>query len=110
MRLGVVVAGACAFIFSTYLVVFMLSPRPNVEVKQVSKDPAEDFPPVSKAPPYPKAVMDETEFEFGRMEVGEERSHVFMIRNEGDAPLIIKQGPTTCQCTVGSVETDNLAA
>jgi hypothetical protein len=43
------------------------------------------------------------------MEVGEERVHEFTIRNEGEAPLIIKQGPTTCQCTVSNLETGELA-
>jgi len=53
--------------------------------------------------PYPKVVVD-AEFDFGRMEVGEERSHVFTIRNEGAAPLVIENAGTTCQCTVSDMK------
>ena len=49
-------------------------------------------------------MISETEYEFGRMQVGEKRSHVFTIRNDGAAPLILKKGPTTCQCTVSDID------
>ncbi len=59
--------------------------------------------PISPTGPYPKAVVD-ADFNFGRMEVGEEREHVFTIRNEGEAPLLFKNDGTTCQCTVSDME------
>src|SRR6516165_5276511 len=111
MKPGVVLAGVCAVIVSTYLVIILASPRQTV-TKTVpvegAPQPGEDYPPLAKSPPYPKAVISETDFEFGPMEVGEERVHDFTIRNEGQAPLIIKQGPTTCQCTVSKLETGEL--
>jgi hypothetical protein len=111
MKPGVVLAGVCAVIVSTYLVIILASPRQTV-TKTVpvegAPQPGEDYPPLAKSPPYPKAVIGETDFEFGPMEVGEERVHDFTIRNEGQAPLIIKQGPTTCQCTVSKLETGEL--
>jgi hypothetical protein len=55
-------------------------------------------------------VLDETEYEFGRMEVGEVRTHAFTIRNEGEAPLLLRKGPTTCQCTLSELEAGELAA
>ena len=58
---------------------------------------------------FGSAVVDETDYDFGRMEVGEEQSHVFTIRNEGEAPLVIVKGPTTCQCTISDVETGTKA-
>jgi hypothetical protein len=116
MRVGVVIAGVCAVILSTYFVVALLSPpKPVVEAKRDVPETAivptagDDFPPLAKAPPYPRAVVDEKEHDFGRMEVAEEKSHAFTIRNDGEAPLLLVKGPTTCQCTVSDLETGELA-
>jgi hypothetical protein len=115
MKVGVAIASVCAVIISTYFVVLLVAPRKIEVVKTTAPVAAEmpptageDFPPLSKHPPYPKAVIAETEVNFGRMEVGEERSHEFVIRNEGDAPLLMRKGPTTCQCTVSDLETGEL--
>jgi hypothetical protein len=62
------------------------------------------FPEISEKGPWPKAVVDQTEFQFGRMEVGEEMTHGFKIRNEGQAPLELAKGNTTCQCTISELE------
>jgi hypothetical protein len=116
MRVGVAIASVCAVVISTYFVVLLVSPRKVDVVKSATPKEAEmppqagdDFPPLSKAPPYPKAVIEETEFQFGRMEVGDERVHDFVIRNKGQAPLLITKGPTTCQCTVSDLETGEVA-
>jgi hypothetical protein len=111
MRMGVALAGVSALVVSTYLVVVLVSPRPLSS--QPSQQPAaadDDTPPVvARSGPQPKAVIDQTDFDFGRMEVGEERRHEFTIRNEGRAPLVVKKGTTTCQCTVSDVDTGELA-
>jgi len=60
-------------------------------------------PPIASQGPYPKAVLAETEHQFGRMEVGQEDSHDFIIKNEGEAELEIAKGSTTCQCTISEV-------
>ena len=52
----------------------------------------------------PKAVVDETTFDFGVMDPLTTGSHTFIIRNEGKAPLEIELGSTTCQCTLGKLE------
>lgn len=59
------------------------------------------------APP-PKAVVDGKEYDFGVMEAGEVRSHKFVVRNEGEGPLVLKQGETTCKCTISKMEGENL--
>jgi hypothetical protein len=112
---GVAIASVCAVVISTYFVVLLVSPRKVEIVKPTSHTESsmppqagDDFPPLSKTPPYPKAVIEDTEFEFGRMEVGDERVHEFVIRNEGEAPLLITKGPTTCQCTVSDLETGQI--
>src|SRR5579863_8025705 len=58
---------------------------------------------IARQGPYPKVVVD-TEFDFGRMEVGDSQSHAFTFRNEGEVPLVIENGGTTCQCTVSDMK------
>lgn len=64
---------------------------------------AEDRPKIAETGPYPKLVTEETEFDFGTSEVGVEGSHDFVIKNEGEADLVLKKGPTTCKCTLSDV-------
>jgi hypothetical protein len=63
------------------------------------------IPVVAPTGPYPKAVADEREYDFGTMQMGSQGSHVFIIRNDGEAPLevVAREEDTTCQCTVGKV-------
>lgn len=62
-------------------------------------------PKIAPTGPYPKVVVDETEFDFGKMSVGQEGTHTFTIRNEGDAnlELMARREDTTCQCTFGEL-------
>jgi Protein of unknown function (DUF1573) len=43
------------------------------------------------------------------MEIGDEKSHEFTIRNDGPVPLKIKKGMTTCQCTISEVPQNQIA-
>ncbi len=54
--------------------------------------------------PYPKAVMAVARFEFGEMPLGSTRSHPFVIKNEGDAPLKLEKGPLQCKCTMPALK------
>ncbi|RMG40198.1 MAG: DUF1573 domain-containing protein [Planctomycetota bacterium] len=76
----------------------------------VTRRPNYDIPVPSKTGPHPKAVVPEKVYNFGVMRQGEEGSHVFVIRNEGEAPLELVARPedTTCQCTVGKLEDGKL--
>ena len=47
----------------------------------------------------PKIEFDETEFDFGKAEEGEDVEHVFTFRNVGDKPLSIHKVLTSCKCT-----------
>lgn len=58
-----------------------------------------DLPVASSTGPWPKAVAPEPTYVFGRMAVKSDNSHVFVIRNEGEADLVMKAGETTCKCT-----------
>ncbi|MDB5387223.1 MAG: hypothetical protein JWM11_2869 [Planctomycetaceae bacterium] len=62
----------------------------------------------------PKAVLsggtlipEGIEFDFGSTEVGQEFTHVFHIKNEGDGQLAMKKGAASCQ-TCTSFEVDKL--
>lgn len=52
--------------------------------------------------------ISETTFQFGKMAIHEERSHPFVIRNNGVVPVRLAMGPSTCQCTMGKLQTDVL--
>lgn len=114
MNIRVAVAGAFAVVVSICVVYALFAPK-KIQSKQDDPDmlvphkvDPSSAPEISPRPPYPKAVIDGTEVEFGRMEVGEERSHVFTLRNEGQAPLIVKKGSSTCQCTLAELERGHL--
>lgn len=70
----------------------------------------EPRPQPSEAGPWPQAQVDELVFNFGRMQVGQAPGeHRFLIRNTGEAELILQAGKATCQCTKFSVEKTRLA-
>lgn len=50
-----------------------------------------------------KMVAQETSFDFGTMGPYEKQSYTFTIRNEGDTTLEIREGQTSCKCTLGEV-------
>ena len=49
--------------------------------------------------PQPKAVAVQDLFDFGVMEVGEEREQTFTLRNDGDGDLDLEEGAKSCKCT-----------
>jgi hypothetical protein len=51
----------------------------------------------------PRAAVAESEYDFGEMERGTTRSHEFLFRNTGTAPLLLQSGITTCKCTLSQV-------
>ena len=62
-----------------------------------SKDDENPVP--SSTGPWPKAVTQETNYDFNRMRLGSKKDYEFTIKNEGDAPLKLKTGDPTCKCT-----------
>ncbi|TWT88477.1 hypothetical protein Mal64_19600 [Pseudobythopirellula maris] len=48
----------------------------------------------------PRAVFDSTRYDFGVAPPKEPQEHTFLVRNEGDAPLTVKQVATSCKCVV----------
>ncbi|HVJ86502.1 MAG TPA: DUF1573 domain-containing protein, partial [Caulifigura sp.] len=89
---------------------------PNVEKTEVEKPDAETpadptdlnyqqnpFD-LKRAKPWPKAVIDPVRFEFGSMPLGSTRSHTFVVKNEGEAPLKLEKGPLQCKCTMPALK------
>jgi hypothetical protein len=73
-----------------------VAPTPAVELSDLPK-PAEEGP-------YPRAIVDNNKHNFGVMQHGEKGEHDYAFTNEGEAPLRIAVGSSTCQCTVGELE------
>jgi hypothetical protein len=61
---------------------------------------AEKSPP--KIGPLAKVVNGER-YDFGTMDRYATQSHTFVVANEGDEPLILKLGKTTCKCTLSDL-------
>jgi hypothetical protein len=53
-------------------------------------------------------VVNGERHNFGVMDRYAKRTHEFVLRNEGDAPLTLALGPTTCKCTFGTLQTEGL--
>jgi hypothetical protein len=66
-------------------------------------------PPPIDASKAPRVEVDEPHFNFGQMERGREKSHQFVVRNTGNAPLRLRVGPTSCKCTLSEVKAGAIA-
>ena len=49
--------------------------------------------------PHPKVAVDEPEHDFGVVALGDSDSHTFVVKNVGEAPLLLGEPITTCKCT-----------
>lgn len=107
MKAGSVIVASLLTVGVLAGVMVFIQPQAAVDSKtgELGEEEEIEFEPpeISPTGPYPKAVCDNTDHYFGVLELGEKGSHTFEIRNEGEAPLVIKQGETSCKCTVGNV-------
>ncbi len=72
-------------------------------VEQVKENVQIADPPPAIPQGRPRLVIDKTEHNFGVMAPLAEVEHVFVVRNQGTAPLELEQGPTTCKCTMSGL-------
>ncbi len=82
-----------------------INEQSKVDVQAPKKAATENLPVPSKTGPWPKFVADDRTFFFGRMELNDEKTHVFKISNKGEADLELKAGETTCKCTKFAFDT-----
>lgn len=54
-------------------------------------------------------IVDGPMYDFGTMSVGDSGEHLFEVRNDGKSNLTLKIGESTCKCTLGNLEQNNLA-
>ncbi len=54
----------------------------------------------AKAGEFPVMTFEETEFDFGTIDQGTPKEHVFKFTNTGNAPLVIVDAKSSCGCTV----------
>lgn len=115
MRPGAILVSIVSLLLSLSVVVWLSNSFGEVEVGSAeNRDPAPaddpDTPrPATGSGPHPVAEFAETKFDFGIMRLYDKGSHVFSVKNSGEAPLKLKAGKSTCQCTVGEVGTQELA-
>ena len=57
----------------------------------------------------PQVEVPEHLYNFGSMEQGTTLNHAFTVRNVGDKPLTLSVASTTCKCTVGDLENNEVA-
>jgi hypothetical protein len=57
---------------------------------------------VNAAVASPEMTVDQPAFNFGSVHQGKKVEHLFIIRNSGDTPLIIKSVSPSCGCTAAS--------
>ncbi len=69
----------------------------------------DDRPKIAPKGPYPKAVVDRELHFFGEMAVGQSLSHKFVLKNEGEAPLEVMKGATSCKCTLSEMNENKVA-
>lgn len=69
----------------------------------------EATPPAAAQASSPRVEVAEPNFNFGQMERGREKSHEFLIRNVGNAPLTLRVGHTSCKCTLSEVKSGAIA-
>lgn len=50
--------------------------------------------------PLPVATFETTDHDFGTINEGQKVTHVYKIKNTGEAPLIIQSAQPSCGCTV----------
>src|ERR1700676_5756139 len=85
--------------------------RPTGSARVAYGTPRQANQPLPSSPNGPpgKAAVEKWEYDFGKMQVGAEGRHEFVIRNVGQGPLTLEKGPTTCACTVEEIEHPQLA-
>lgn len=59
---------------------------------------------VATGGPQPKAVPNQTNFDFGVMDTDTHAKHDFVITNYGDADLTLQKGDTSCKCTLADLD------
>ena len=69
---------------------------------------ARTLEPPAPGEPAPRVVVDETDHDFGAMQRESSKTHDFTFTNEGEGPLKLQLGDTTCKCTLSELAQDSI--
>ena len=58
--------------------------------------------------PSPKVVVKEAKYDFGTLDMEDSGSHDFVFTNEGDAPLTLVSGETSCRCATSKISQERI--
>ena len=78
-------------------------------IADMAKNAERRSDPVDVSQGRPRAEVPERVYAFGKMERGATMSHAFIVRNVGEQPLTLEVVSTTCKCTVGDLEQNQVA-
>jgi hypothetical protein len=71
------------------------APDSAAPAQTVASGPAAAPP---SAPAGPKLVLDQSQYDFGKMETNGAGWHEFVLANRGDRPLVLSRGKSSCGC------------
>ena len=98
LLIGSVVVGSSLGAALAYVSVGTVAPP--IDPAEFLADAGPVEPPVSEqSGPQARARVDEPEYKFDKMQRGTSRSHTFLVHNDGDLPLQLETGETSCKCT-----------
>lgn len=103
MRPVVIIVGLITAIAAAAAIANLMGPKQEWKVRQDEGLEKIEELAISPTGPYPKAVVDEYTYDFGQMVLGSTQRHTFSIRNEGEAPLKLVKGQSTCKCTLSDL-------
>lgn len=87
----------------------VMLPDDSTSRSALEEEEGVEKPTVVTEGPMPKAVAEQTEYNFGRMALGSKSKTTFEIRNDGEGELNLKAGKPTCQCTQFSLSCETVA-
>ena len=85
VALGVVSFGGC-------------SPQSATPDPAASQAPPADPAAPSSAPAGPKLVVEQSQYDFGKIETNTTGRHEFVLANRGDRPLVLSRSKNSCGC------------
>lgn len=105
MKLGTLIVALVVAAVSIAGVVWLSGGVDSVEIGDLKTNPE---PEALQCTDRAKVVIPEPVFHFGTMALGTEKSHKFVVKNEGEIPLKYKLKGTSCSCTVSDMEVDKI--
>jgi len=105
--LGSIVLGLCLGLGSALWQTQSVAARSEIKPGAAIEEPGMPALPPADGP-QPKVEINQLHYNFGFMERSATGTHAFRITNGGDSPLRLRKGPTSCKCTLSSLEEQDI--